>query len=451
MPTQQQTAAPRPMSGAQLAALSPADRQAYFSKLASTDPDAYQAIIQGINRDYMKRTVRQKAICPPASGSGQNQTYATGTTLYYNAPSANNAFLEGFYIRINLKVDFATGASAVYAATAARELALVQNLQVLYNGSQNNFGLYILKHLRQVMGYQQPGWPDSVLAGNANSVTSTYMTQGALPVTGTSQTITLECYVPLNLLHPCDVRGLLPIDGNSTTVQINLQLATALLGNDPILNTWYAVSGTGHAVTLTAGQAQTVQVIACYRNGVTYNGPQSLPMNLAGLGTVQLQRDVNLTGLTAGTTYRQKIVLLEQHYYVLHVVVDGQQATKYSTDANINYIDFSTDSTGSNTFWKFGTGTNMSIQEFYNDIRNQLGQDLDEGVIPSVYGPVYNEVDASNLNGAAILNLDPSRGGWSDVHYGVQINSLASTLSGVTPRVETHCLFVNPVGLVAAA
>lgn len=448
-------AAPRYMSGADLAAMSPTARQQYFSSLpADRQRQAmaeYQAALFQMNRDYMKRTVRKKAVCPPSSGSGLTQTYSAGANLSFNAPSANNAFIEGFFVRINLRVDFATGTSAVYAATAARELAVIREIQVLYNGTQFKFSPYILPDLRRIMGYQQPTWPDSVLVGNSNSPTSTYLTQGSLPVSGTNQTITLQFYVPMNLLHPADVRGLLPIDGASTVCQINLQCASQLLGNDSAQNVWYAVSGSGHAVTLTAAQTQSVQVIAAYRDGTSMSTRDSLPINLAGLGTVQFQADAPLTSLTASQIYRQKITVLEQHYYCLHCIIDGQQATNYSLESNITYLELATDSTGSHTFWRVGTGTNLSVQEYFIDLRSLLGQDLAQGIWPTAYAPVYNEVDPSNLNGSHILNCDPSKSGWTDVHYGVQFNSLASTLSGVTPRVETHLIWLNPQGLVASA
>lgn len=448
--------APTALSGPQLAAMSPSARSQYFNSLPPSQQAAAQAAYQqslfSMNRDYMKKTVRKKAICPPSSGSGLSQNYALGANLSFNAPTANNAFLEGFYVYLTLHVDLAAGTSAVYAATASRELALINEIDVLYNGTQFKFKPYILKPLRQIMGYLQTGWPGGVIVGGHNAETDAYLTQGVLPVTtGTNRAITFEFYVPLNILHPQDVRGLLPIDGASTTAQINIQCASQLLGNDPVLNAWYAVSGSGHAITFTSAGVNTVQVIAAYRDGTSMSSTASLPVNLAGLGTVQFQQDVSLTGITAGQTYRQKITLLEQHYYVMHTIIDGQQAANYSLESNITYLDFTTDSTGSNAFWKVGTGTNLSIQEWFNDIRDFLGQDLDEGIWPSVFAPVYMEPDSSNLNGSAVLNADPSRGGWTDVHYGIQLNSLASTLSGVTPRVETHLIYVNPQGLIATA
>jgi hypothetical protein len=444
------------MNAAQLAALPPQARAQYFSSLPPAQAAQQQAALMNYvnqqNRDYMKKTVRVKTVCPPASGSGVNQTFATATQLTYTAPVATNGFLEGFIIKINLALDFAAGSSAVYAATKAAEMALIQNITVNYQGTQWNIAPYILKDLVRLLGIYEPTWPNTVLASASHQTTiDTYLSQGALPVSGSNQTVNVEYYCPLNLLHPQDIRGLLPIDGDSTTAQIILQTATNLVGNDPALNPWYAVSGTGQAITAHAGTANTVQVIAVYRNGKTMSQKDALPINFDGIGTVQFQKDVSLTGLANATTLRQKITKLEQHYYALLTVIDGQQATDYSTTANFNYMDLGTDETGSNLFWAYGTGTNLDIREFFTDIRYLLNQDLSQGIVPLAMAPVYNEADPGNRNGSHIMNCDPARNGWSAIHYGIQLATVTSPLSGVTPRVECHLVWVNPRGLVATS
>lgn len=456
MVAQRQLAAPAAMNAAQLAALPPSARAQYFSSLPPAQAAQQQAALANyvnqMNRDYMKKTVRQKTVCPPASGSGVNQTYNTATQLTYTAPVANNGFLEGFLVKINLALDFAAGSSAVYAGTKAAEMALIQNITVNYQGTQWNIAPYILKDLRRLFGEYFPTWPDSVLASaNHQSNIDTYLSEGSLPVSGSNQTVNVEFYCPLNLLHPQDIRGLLPIDGDSTTAQIILQTATALLGNDPALNAWYAVSGSGQAITFHSGAAQTVQVIAVYRNGKSMSQKDAMPINFDGVGTVQFQKDVTLTGLSNATTLRQKITKLEQHYYALLTVIDGQQATDYSTTANFNYMDLGTDETGSNLFWAYGTGTNLDIREFFMEIRALLKQDLSPGIVPLCYAPIANEADASNRNGSHIMNCDPARNGWSAIHYGIQLATVTSPLTGVTPRVECHLVWVNPRGLVATS
>jgi hypothetical protein len=422
------------------------------STSAAAQAAAQQAAVFSMNRAYLKNTVRRKAICPPSSGMGFNQNYSLGSTLSFNAPTANNAFLEGFYVYLTLHVDIATGTSATYAATAARELGLIREIDVLYNGTLCKFSPYVLPTYRMLQGDLQPRWPNGVIAGQANTQMNAYLSQGPLPVTpgSTNNLVNIEYYVPLNWLHPQDVRGLLPIDGNSTTAQITVQCASALLGNDASQNCWYQSGGTAGtgAVSLTAGAIQTVQLIAAYRDGTTMSSTSSLPISLANQGTAQLQQDVTLTSITAGQIYRQKLVTLQQHYYVICTVIDGQQASQYALNSNITYLELSTDSTGSNAFWKVGTGTNLSVNEWFNEMRFTLGQDLDPGMFVPVCAPIYGEADESNLNGTAILNCDPTKGGYSDIHYGISFNSLAATLAGVTPRVETHVLYVNPTGLV---
>jgi len=450
---QTRTAAPSAMNPASLAALPTQARAQYFASLPPDQAAAQQAQLQnyiyGQNRDYMKKTVRKKAIAKPSGSSALNVTFATQTQYTFNAPVANDAFLEGFLVRVNLALDFAAGSSAVYAATKAAELALIKQITVLYQGTQFKFPPYILKELRRLYGIYMPTWPDAVLAGSHNTLLDAYVTQGVLPVSGSNQTVNVEFYVPLNLLHPQDVRGLLPIDGDSTTCQIVVETCPAYVGNDPALNPWYVVSGTGHAITAHSGGTETIQLIACYRDGMTMSKKDTMPISFDGIGTVQFQNDVQLTGLNNATTSRQKITKLEQHYFALLTIIDGQQATDYSLISNINYLDLGTDETGTNLFWAYGTGTNLSIYEYFNDIRWLIKQDLAPGIVPLAYAPIYNEADPSNLNGSHILNCDPSQNGWSAIHYGVQMATVSAPLTGVTPRVECNLIWVNPRGLVS--
>lgn len=450
MPTQ----APSVKTQQQLAAMDPVTRQAYFNSLPADQRAQALAMWRStqdmLNRSYMKNTIRKLSVCPQSSGGALSQTYTAGAQLPYTIPSAQNAFCEGIIIRLTATATFATGTSAVYGATAGAPYTLFDNIQVNYNGVQLRLRPYIMRELAKISGYQHQDWNTAPYVGNSISSLSSYLLS-SVPVSGSNQTITLEFYVPFNMLHPQDVRGLLPIMGGETQAQVIVTCAPQALGGDPILNTWYAVSGSGHAVTF--GASSSVAVYAVYRDGTSMISPDLRNLDLTGLGTVQTQIDVPLTGITAGNTYRQKVAIVGQHYYVLLTLVDGQQSNKFSTLSNLNVIEADKDSVGANKFWQFGQGTNLSVNEYYAQFRNtwgmaNVGQDLSEGVTPLVMAPGYMESDTSNETGT--MYLDTTTAGWTDFHYGVQFNSLASTVSGVTPRVECHCVYINPAGLVAA-
>jgi hypothetical protein len=446
-------AAPKVLTTPDVARMDAASRAAYFNSLPgdqkAVEMAKYQAYQSSLNRDYMRNTLRKKSVCPQSSGGAITQVYSAGATLPFTIPSAQNAFCEGIIIRLQLSVTLAAGTSAVYAETAGGVLNLIDNIIIQYNGTQSRFNPFILKHLARLSGYLQMTWPNAVLAGAHNTVTDTYLNQNASPLTtttGSAQTVNFEFYVPFNMLHPQDVRGLLPIMGGETTAQILITCAPQALGPDPVLHTWSVVSGTGHAVTF-AGTS-TVQVMAVYRDGTSFRSTQLQGIDLGGVGTTQTQLDVPLTGITASNIYRQKIAIMGPLYYVIATIIDGQQSNKFATEANMQVLEMDKDAVGANLFWKVGQGTNLSVQEYFDEIRYALGQDLDEGIWPLVYAPVYMEADASNLGGTNYL--DTTINGWTDPHYGIQLAAIGG-VANITPRVITHVVYVNPAGLVAAS
>src|SRR5579875_189177 len=443
-----------PLSPQQVAMMSASQRQAYFNSLPANQQSAalaaYQQYQVSMNRAYMKNTLRKIAVCPQSSGGALSQAWNAGQVLNYTIPSANNAFTEGVIVRMVLSVTLATGTSATYAANAAWPLNLIDNILVTYNGTQHRFRPYILKYLSQLMGYLNPPVPYTVIAANSDSTTQNYLNTGInFSTTGSAQNLYVEFYVPFNALHPQDARGLLPTMGGETVPQVAIQCCSQPLGVDPILNCIAATGGSGNAVTVTG----TVQVYAVYRDGTSLMGPITQALDLSGLGTCQYAIDIPLNNLQAGTVYRQKVSILDKLYWVISTIVDGNQSSKFASNTNILVLEADKDSVGNNVFWKYGIGTNLSVEEYFAQFRAPfgivpIGQDLDEGIIPWVTAPIYNEPDPANLGGTHYL--DTSLSGWTDFHYGVQLNSVGS-VSGINPRVETHVILINSQGLQSAS
>lgn len=444
---------PTPLTPAQLAAMDVSQRRAYFNSLPanqqSSQMQAWNAYRGQMNKHYMRTTLRKYAVCPPQSGNALSQTYALATTLTYMVPTAENAFLEGLIFRVSVNLNFAAGTSAVYALNPVGALGLIQEIDVLYGNLQMRFRPYILKYLPLLMNYTgvpEPGF--TPLTGAVKDTTiQAYVNSGFAVATG-NQTWTFEFQVPFNLLHPEDVRGMLPIMSGETTCQVNVVTASGLLGNDPILFPTYAVSGSGNAVTL-QGTPGTVQVIAYYRDGVSLLGPTRQGLDISGLPTIQWDIDPPLNNLQSGQVFRQKINKAETIAVALLTIVDGQVLGAYSSYNNIVELELSKDSSGTNKFWQFGLGTNISVNEFFMDwIRRVIGQDLpDEGIVPIVVAPSnYTVVDPSLRNGIMYMNTMPS--GWTDINYGLQLTATGAQ-TGINPRVECHLIFVNPVGLIA--
>ena len=458
---------PTPLTPAQLAAMDVSQRRAYFASLPpdmqASQQAAWNTYRASMNRNYMRTTLRKYAVCPPQSGNALNQAYAVATQLTYNVPTAENGFLEGFFVRCALTVTLGAGTTPTYALTPSAPLSAIQEIDVLYGNIQMRFRPYVLKYVWQIVTYAYggtiaPSWP-VIGAGGAASVMSlqhvatidNYLgsnTSGlpSYPVAVAANTWNFEFEVPMTVLHPQDVRGMLPIMSGETTAQINIITASTFMGNDPILSPVAVTAGTGALTSVTG----TVQVIAYYRDGVSLLGPARQGLDIVGLPTVQWDIDPPLNNLLSGQVFRQKINKAENIAIGLLTIVDGIQATKYATVANLAEIELAKDSSGTNKFWQFGLGTNIQVPEFFAEFRRVIGQDFDEGILPIMVGPIYMEPDPLMQTGIASMNTLPS--GWTDINYGLQLTSVGSGLINTlacNPRVECHLIFVNPVGLIA--
>jgi hypothetical protein len=419
-------------------ATSPAGNQTAAAAAA-----AAQAAQMAQNRDFMLRSIDKDAIATQANGGALAQTFVAGQPLTYNMPTANNAYLVGYWVRVNLTVNLATGTSAAYAANAAFPLNVIDSIQLNYGSNQHNFRPYVMKYLSQLQGATRQGQPRSVLVGQNDAYLQGYY-NGITPTTPAAgaNTVAFAFFVPCNLLHPQDVRGLLPIQQGETTAQLVVNCAGNLLGNDPILNAYSATTGTGQAVSSVTG---TISIIAKYKTGKSMSQLALLQPNLSGVETVQVMKDVSLNNIQAGQIYRGKFTFLQKHAWVFLTVVDGQQSTKFASTSNIQRLELSSDSTGDDLFWAYGQNTNLDVRAFYDKLSGVFGgalqQDMDQGFLPIVTGPIYQQAPADLLEGTAYLDTTPATG-WTDTHYGIQLGAVGA-LSGVAPRVEPHLVFLN--------
>lgn len=439
------TAAPKPvplLNGKQVLQMTPAQRAAYLQTLVPAQRSSVIISLRTaqarLNRIYMINTIRQRAVAPQASGGALTQTYSPGTVLTFGVPSAQNAFCEGVWIRAVLTVTLAAGTAAVYAKNAAAPLSVFDNIQVLYNGVQHNFRPYILSHLNRMSGRLRSAIPYTVLAGQTVTTNDSYRNTGQPVTAGAGNSWTFEFFVPFNLMGPNDARGLLPTMSGETQLQVAVTCAPSanVMGNDPILNVLSVTSGSGHTIAVTG----TVACYAQYRDGQSLDRNALLGLDISGLATTQLVRDTVLTGLTNATTYRQKVNIVGRMPWYLLTVIDGNQSNKFSANSNIAVIELNKDSAGQNSFIKYGTGTNMSPYEFWLDLYMKFGQDIDEGILPIMTGPISGVNDIDDYSGTQALVV--GKGGWNDFVYGVQLTSV-SGLAGITPRVETHAVLLN--------
>lgn len=392
------------------------------------------------NRTFMLLSLRKKALAQQANGGANNQNFVAGQPLTYNIPTANNGYLVGFWVNCLLTNTLAAGTSAVYALNAEAPLSLIDSIVVNYGGPQHNFRPYILKYYFQMLGALSMFFPRQVLAGQLDSYMQAYYSSVnnlAFPVAVGANTWNFRFYVPMNLIHPQDVRGIMPIQNGETTCQVVVNCAGAPYGPDPVLNTVVTTSGSGGASTITG----TISIEAVYKDGQSYSQTAALQPNLSGVQTCQLVRDAPLNNIVAAQLMTTKISFLHRMPWVWMAVIDGNQSSKLAATSNIQVIQTSADSVGMRPFIRWGTGTNLDVRSYYDDLARLLEQDMDQGMIPLVYGPIFEQADSGIMEGQHYLDMT-TQSGWTDFHAGVQLATV-SGVAGITPRLEVHAVLLN--------
>lgn len=398
------------------------------------------------NTRYMRDAIRK--VGPALTNGSPTQAYVLQTPLTFNLSTALNGYVEGILVRVVLNYTLATGTGATYALTAAGKLGIIDTIEVRYNKSQAKFRPYALRQLALAGGLPEFTLPDTIWNGQHDTVLDAWVNP-TMPVAAGANSTTLEFYVPLNLISPDAVQGVLPLMAGDTGIQVivntpqNLLAQTTVNVGDPVLNALYWSGGTGPGISAISG---TVQVSAVFRDGDCFYSTNKLPYDISAVeGTFQMQIDQLLTPLVAGQVQRTKLNVMGYHYYVLLLVIDALQPTSCATDNNIVYLESAKDGLGGNVFFKYGLQTNLS----YNDwlFLNRIGwnQDLDPGCILMVKAPIRGYT-ANEFDRQPGGYLDNTRNGWADWRYGVQVSSVGTGGNG--PRIEPHVFYVNPTGLV---
>jgi hypothetical protein len=427
---------------AQLAGLTPQQKQAYSDQLdAASVAAATDAAKRQANAAYLANCVDHVATCPPAGG-GITLPYTAGATLTYNMPTAAGGYAKELLFTLNLTVTPASGTSATYALTAGAPWSLINEIDLLLNGAQVRCRPYFLKEYASML-YRGAPFPSQTI-GSANSIPAINTALGSTYpiVVGSGNTWNFVFRLPLNALHKLSAAGCIPIMGSSTKSQVVIQLNPNLLGPDPLLNVLYATGGSGNAVTATG----TVKVECIYNDGTNMTSPTPMSLDISG-PTCQYIIDTPLNNLVGNIVQRNRITSLLQHYYVVSVIVDGNQSNLFAATTNVLQLEMDQDSVGQNRFYMYGQN-NVSINDFWERIRRIWGQDFDQGVIPWVVAESYGQENPDNRMGNQALNM--TAGGWTDVNLGYMLGSV-NGLGTVVPRVETYLISLNPEGLLQQA
>lgn len=427
--------------------------QAMMANLKPEQQASLQAAIQLqarklANRLYMANTVRK--LGPALTNGAPTQAYVQNTPLTFNLSTSLNGYCEGLIVRVVLNYTLAAGTSAVYALTAAGKLGIIDTVEVRYNKSQFKTRPIDWRQLSLAGGLDEWVIPNQVLVGQQDAAIQGYLNP-AMPVATGAQTTTLEFFMPFNLIHPNDARGVLPLMAGDTGIQVIVNLPVSLLApgdgpntGDPLLNSIYPVSGTGHAISSVSG---TVTVEAVFRDGDTFSSLNKMPFDISLVeGTFQAQLDQILSPLVANTAQRTKLNIMGHHYYVLLKVIDAVQPNNFATQSNIVYIEAAKDGVGGNVFFKYGLQTNMNVYEYQYLDRLGKSQDLDPGCFLIVQAPTDSAGTALSHLREGGGYLDNTRTGWADWRYLVEVGAVGALGQG--PRIEPTVFYRNPTGLV---
>lgn len=438
--------APSIMTPDKLAHLPPADRANYFAGLdaaqRSQEMDSYEAYRATENAKYLAGCVEKVANCPPTGAAGATKANITPSqSVTFEVPTAQGAFAVALRFILSVNLTFAAGTGATYELAPSAPYSLIDTIEVLLNGRLHRIRPVFFKYMEQMRGFMRNS-PGIIVAGNTdtniqNALYSTF------PVAAGTTTWTFYFDMPLRALHDHSAAGCVPIMGSSTHMQVQVNFPAGVMGADPLLFPVHALAGTGNAVTLnTAASTITAEVV--YMDGENYFSPTKYALDLDGEPTAQYSIDTPLNNLTSGSPVRQKINSLLQHHLALAFVIDGNQSNKYAALSNIQEFALTKDAVGQNVLWKYGTGTNVSTNDFFWKLRRLFGQDLpDEGVIPLVVAWAYGQQNPSNREGLQVLNLTGT--GWSDIHHEWTVGAVTTT--NMVPRVELLLLSLNPDGL----
>ena len=440
------------LTPAEIATLPPEQQQQYMRGLSP----AQQALVQraaqqqivDANRLFMRQSLEKIAYMPVTGGSGTTASWSTTQqTLYFDFPTVPG-FATGILINYSLTVTPASGSGATYALAPAAPWNIFSELQVLFNGPQVRTHPYVLKLLDMTKGFCR-GAQNRVLAGNNDATAAAAIVGNPTLTVGSANTWAGKMYLPLNVLGEDTVPGVLPVAGVGNKPQLKLTCAT-FLGQDPLLNPVIPIAGTAHAVTVTGN-------ISCemvYLDGVTMDNPAPLALQWQNEPTIQYYWDTPLTPFSANTIQRQTIANKLKHWYVFSIIIDAQQATNFSTWANITGFMLGPDQVGQQSFLNWNISNNVPIADYFDRyVRRPFGQDLDPGVIAWVSAPARGIIDADNRNGTQVLNMYP--GGYPAATHSYQVAAVGGQgtvdgFAGPTARVETFLISENSAGLKVA-
>jgi len=404
------------------------------------------AQIKAANHMFMQQSMEREAYCPVTGGNGQFATFVQNQTLYFDLPTLGSAYIKAFEITYSIVFTPAASGSASYVQNAAFPFNIFSQIKLDYGNTQINTHPYFLKQLDILQGIGRA--PQQIVFSGNNDQAIANQLAGVLSslTPGTQYTLTGKFLLRLNPIGEDTVPGLLPANTVGNTPQLKLTCAT-LMGPDPLVNPINGINGSGTAAIAVSNTSQ-VSVEAVYLDGSSMRTNVAYGLNLDVEPTVQYYWEPPLTPFNQGQTWQRKqITTLLEHWYVVSVIIDGQQSNTFlSSWNNLTAFAIGPDASGQNYFYGFNDGNNVPIWDYFDRFMRLLhGQDPDLGVLVWVDAPSRGVTNPENRHGTQVLNMEPN-GGFVSTNHSYQVGAV-SNANGITPRVETFLVSMNKQGL----
>lgn len=423
-----------------------ASQQAQYMASLSAAQQAQEAAAAEQAREIRIRRALAKSIryvvpAQPQGTTGTTAAFAQGQQLTFEIPQTGDAVATRLLMTLNLVADYTpAGTGPTMATNAAYPWSLMDYIQLKFGNLQIRWRPYFFKVLAQLAGRMQPAYAGQVFVGYSDTTVEGDEWNVPATIVSGNNTIFFKFDVPLAPLADLPGAGLVPISGSNNPIEVLVNCAAQVVGNDPLLNT-FASNGT---VTMSGSIEVDVEYVA----GTSVAGPQKYrvdPLDLIGYPTLQYDMDVPLTPLQVTGGKPQRLTRVGSLVHVIGCVIDGNQSNAFCHNSNITGLEVDIDAAAQTPLFRYGNGSKMPMNAYWHKWRETLQYDLDPGIVLFNAAPISNLKNPDARNG--IDYMENNNAGWPALYHFVQVGSTGAVTS---PRVEVAVSVLNRAGLSLA-
>lgn len=363
--------------------------------------------------------------------------FGQGKNLTFNSPIIAGGVAQNIVLQYKLNVNWKPNTNGTVKLNAAGYEALVNKLEVQYGNKQISVHpMLYTKVFDKMEGYARTTQDD--VRGDREAGIDAMLRKYPTELVEGDNEVKFEVDVPLNSLHPQSVNGLIYVSTSGVRLQVGLQLASAVVGKDPLLNV-FNVEGDGEIEV-----SGTIEPILEYRDYNSFSTTQALELDLSGLSTVQTIELPSIVGLSPNT--KQYVSFRNPYNFakIVHILIDGKQSDKFSEASNITAFSYDKAENSNSNLFDYSNAT-AGIEAWYKKVRRMYGTDLPEGIL-AIDQTSENVKNVSSKMGTSYINLSSS--GFSSARAGFEFADIGHE-TGISSRVISYGVLINPQGIQA--